>query len=79
MRDLENCQLPSKFCSFCSIKGNGITRIDDIREITDENDKKEWALDRSLGNSRCNVRPGRVLVINDDSLITIREVVCTPV
>ena len=24
-----------------SIKGNGITRIDDIREITDENDKKE--------------------------------------
>ena len=60
-----------------SIKGNGITRIDDIREITDENDKKEWALDRSLGNSRCNIRPGRVLVINDDSLITIREVVCT--
>ena len=49
MRDLENCQLPSKFCSFCSIKGNGITRIDDIREITDENDKKEWALDKSLG------------------------------
>ena len=49
MRDLDNCQLPSKFCSFCSIKGNGITRIDDIREITDENDKKEWALDKSLG------------------------------
>ena len=79
MRDLENCQLPWKFCSFCNIKGNGITRIDDIREITDENNKKEWALHRSLGNSRCKIRPERVLDINDDSLITIREIVCTPV
>ena len=62
-----------------SIKGNGITKVDDLREITDENDEKEGALDRSLGNSRCNIRPGRVRAIDDDSLITIRQVVCTPV